>query len=64
MRTDSDQPLLAFGMTASERAILARTFNAFQSVSLYGHYGSEHMTGVDARDLSRFPADSMGGLFW
>ena len=58
-----EKPLLAFAMTAKEREILSRCFASFQSVSLYGAYGANHMEGVDARDLSRFPDASFCGHF-
>jgi hypothetical protein len=58
-----DLPLLAFAMTTSEKAILSRCFKKLQSVSLYGRYGADHTSGVDVRDLSRYPDNSFGGAF-
>jgi ubiquinone/menaquinone biosynthesis C-methylase UbiE len=62
-RIKDDLPLLSFAMTTGERKLLETVFPKFKSVSLYGNYGSEHESGVDARDLSRFPADTFAGHF-
>ncbi len=59
----TEKPLLAFAMTAAEKKALGATFAKFTSVSLYGNYGVDHIEGVDARDLSRFPSDFFSGVF-
>lgn len=56
-------PLLGFAMTGDERQVLRQVFTAFKSVSLFGNYGPAHELGVDARDLSRYAADSFAGHF-
>jgi SAM-dependent methyltransferase len=58
-----DSPLLVFAMTAQERKILVRFFRKFKSVSLFGNYASDHESGVDLRDLSRYAPDSFSGVF-
>ena len=58
-----EKPVLCFSMTDVEKRQLAKIADKFTSVSLYGHYGSEHLTGVDARDLHQFPNESFGGYF-
>ena len=47
-------PLLAFAMTSTEEQIIRPVFPEIISVSLYGKYRSDHLEGVDVRDLSRF----------
>ena len=57
-------PLLAFAPTGAERKILAPYFEKLQSVSLYGKYGADHMSGVDVRDMQdKFAPDSFSGAF-
>lgn len=56
-------PLLAFAMTSEERRIVERVFPSSKSVSLFGSYAADHESGVDARDLSRYPDDSFSGHF-
>jgi SAM-dependent methyltransferase len=56
-------PLLAFAATKSERQLLTRLFPNIRSVSLYGSYHTDHESGVDVRDLSRFAPDSFAGAF-
>jgi len=57
----TDLPVLAFGASGGERKLLDRHFPAVKSVSLYGKYGADHESGVDIRDLSRYPANSFSG---
>ncbi len=57
----SDLPLLAFAASGGERKLLDRHFPSIKSVSLYGKYGASHESGVDIRDLSRYPANSFSG---
>lgn len=54
---------LCFAMTSHERILLSRYYQAFESVSLFGTYGREHTTGVDARDLGRYPDGSFGAHY-
>lgn len=56
-------PLLAFAMTGAEKKFLSHVFKTFKSVSLFGSYASEHESGVDMRDLSRYQANSFAGVF-
>ncbi len=58
-----DLPLLAFAMTGHEQRLLEPFFATFTSVSLYGTYATNHQSGVDVRDLSRFAGDSFAGAF-
>lgn len=57
------QPLLGFAMTGPERKILAKLFKNFKSASLFGNYSSEHESGVDMRDLSRYAGNTFCGVF-
>lgn len=54
-KLDGSKKALCFAMTSHERTLLAKLFTSIESVSLFGKYGSDHTTGVDARDLSRYP---------
>ncbi len=56
-------PLLAFAVTTKEATALRPRFPVLKSVSLHRTYGSEHESGIDARDLSRFAPDSFDGHF-
>lgn len=56
-------PLLAFALTSAEHEVLAPYYSRFKSVSLYGDYVRGHETGVDARDLSRYPRNAFAGHF-
>lgn len=56
-------PLLAFAMTGAERKFLSTVFKSIKSVSLYGSYSSDHESGVDMRDLSRYPPNGFSGVF-
>jgi SAM-dependent methyltransferase len=56
-------PLLAFAATGAERTLIERHFRLVTSVSLFGSYGEGHATGVDVRDLSRYPDNSFCGAF-
>ena len=58
-------PLLVFGGTELEaRALIARFPGLrLKSVSLYRYYLPGHEMGVDARDLSRYPAGAFAGHF-
>jgi SAM-dependent methyltransferase len=56
-------PLLAFAMTGAERKFLSTVFKSIKSVSLFGNYSTEHESGVDMRDLSRYSPDSFAGVF-
>ncbi|MFO3796886.1 MAG: methyltransferase domain-containing protein, partial [Anaerolineales bacterium] len=58
-----DLPLLAFAMTAAERKFISMVFNNIKSVSLFGNYSNDHESGVDMRDLSRYPQDGFSGVF-
>ncbi len=58
-----DLPLLAFAMTGAEKKFLATVFPRFKSVSLFGNYASDHESGVDMRDLSRYVPESFSGVF-
>lgn len=51
----TSRPCLAFSAVLSERKLLQRLFPLTQSVSLFGNYGKEHRTGIDARNLREFP---------
>ena len=62
-RLRHDLPLLSFALTGRERSVLEKVFHRFKSVSLYGSYGADHESGVDARDLSRYEGNSYGGVF-
>jgi len=57
----ADLPVLAFGASGGERKLLDRHFPNIKSVSLYGKYGADHESGVDIRDLGRYPANSFSG---
>lgn len=59
----TDEPLLSFSITSTERALLETICTRLTSVSLYGEYGSKHKSGVDARNLNDFPNDSFAGYF-
>mgnify|MGYP000866673475 CR=1 FL=1 len=59
----AELPLLSFAMTGAEKKFLATVFQHFKSVSLFGNYSSDHESGVDMRDLSRYAADSFAGVF-
>lgn len=59
----SKLPLLAFAMTGAEKKFLSPIFHTFKSVSLFGSYGSNHETGVDIRDLSRYETNSFAGVY-
>jgi hypothetical protein len=61
--TDRDLPLLAFAATGAEKTQLKRHFEKLCSVSLFGKYGNDHISGVDVRDLSRFADASFSGAF-
>ncbi|MCG9116345.1 class I SAM-dependent methyltransferase [Laribacter hongkongensis] len=56
-------PLLAFAMTGAERKFLSTVFKSIKSVSLFGNYSTDHESGVDMRDLSRYPPDGFSGVF-
>ena len=56
-------PLLAFAMTAAEQTLIEPIFPSWRSVSLFGTYRTDHETGVDARDLSRYDQDCFAGVF-
>lgn len=56
-------PLLTFALVVPEKRCLDRLFASFRQVSLFGGYGKDNMTGVDARDLSRFGDESFSGTF-
>lgn len=56
-------PLLAFAMTGAERKFLSTIFKSIKSVSLFGNYSTDHESGVDMRDLSRYPPDGFSGVF-
>lgn len=58
-----EKPLLAFAMTGREQKLLSVVFPRFASVSLYGRYGHHHQEGVDVRDLRRYGAGGMSGVF-
>lgn len=60
---ESELPLLGFAMTGAERKVLARVFKKFKSASLFGSYASDHESGVDMRDLSRYASNSFSGVF-
>ena len=60
---ETELPLLGFAMTGAERKILATVFRNFKSASLFGSYSSDHESGVDMRDLSRYAPDSFSGVF-
>jgi SAM-dependent methyltransferase len=49
---------LCFAMTSHERTLLSKLFKSFESVSLFGNYGREHTSGVDAPDLARYSENS------
>ncbi len=55
-------PVLAFSPSKIERKMLLKSFNNIQTVSLYGSYGENTLTGVDARDLSRFKDNTFSGV--
>lgn len=55
--------LLGFAVTRTERILLMNRFQRITSVSLYGKYGEDHQTNVDARDLSRYSDNSFVGHF-
>lgn len=57
------RPLLGFALSGAERPFLEPYFPLTVSVSLYGNYGTGHLTGVDVRDLSRFDAESFSCVF-
>jgi SAM-dependent methyltransferase len=59
----SRPPLLAFSAFPQEKAALAPYFSSTVSVSLHGRYGDQHTSGIDARDLSRFPDGVFGGHY-
>jgi ubiquinone/menaquinone biosynthesis C-methylase UbiE len=61
--SESTKPLLAFAMTGIERKVLSQIFYSFKSASLYGDYASDHESGVDIRDLSRYASDTFSGVF-
>ena len=54
---------LCFAMTSHEKTLLSRYYQNFESVSLFGTYGRGHTTGVDARDLGRYPVNSFGAHY-
>jgi SAM-dependent methyltransferase len=54
----SDLPILAFAATSAEKNVLARTWPAIKSVSLYGSYGKDHEEGVDVRSMAAYADDS------
>src|SRR5688500_9431468 len=56
-------PLLAFATTSVEQKLLTPFFPTRESVSLYGTYSTDHKTGVDVRDLSRYDDGSFAGVF-
>ncbi|HWD28505.1 MAG TPA: methyltransferase domain-containing protein [Rhizomicrobium sp.] len=57
------KPLLGFALSGAERPFLAPYFPSVVSASLYGDYGTGHITGVDVRDLSRFEDAAFSGVF-
>ncbi len=57
-------PLLAFAMTTAEHALLKAVFPVFKSASLFGSYSSNHESGVDVRDLSRYPEELVQWRVW
>ena len=57
------QPVLAFATPNSEREMLGRIFPSIISVSLYGEYGKNHLSGVDARALKEIGSKSCSGWF-
>lgn len=59
----TDRSLLAFAMTGAEKKMLAHLFKQFKSASLFGSYSSDHESGVDMRDLSRYADNSFSGVF-
>jgi SAM-dependent methyltransferase len=59
----STRRLLGFAMSECEVVAINPYFSALTSVSLYGSYRNDHIEGVDARDLSRFDANSFQGVF-
>lgn len=62
-------PLLCFSLTMDERRLVETYYRRIMGVALYGSYergerreGNQEVV-VDARDLSRFNADSFSGVF-
>ena len=55
-------PLLGFAMSGAERRAVSSHFPVVKSASLFGDYGSDHETGVDVRDLSRYADESFSAI--
>jgi SAM-dependent methyltransferase len=58
-----DKPLLGFAMTGVETQLVRQVFPQLKSVSLFGSYGKEHETGVDARDMPQYADGSFSAHF-
>ena len=63
MRGDSRHHCWRLQQPKLNGKILSSAFDSFQSVSLYGEYGTDHQSGVDARDLSRYADATFSGYF-
>jgi SAM-dependent methyltransferase len=55
--------VLGFALPESEMRVLKKHFGEVLSVSLFGTYRSDHVGGLDARDLSRFADASFDCVF-
>lgn len=56
-------PLLGFAMTGVEDQLVGKVFPRLKSASLFGSYGKDHETGVDARAMPQYADGSFGAHF-
>lgn len=54
---------LGVSMTKTERDMIDRLFRHSKSISLFGDYFDDNISGIDVRNLSMFTDNSFSGLF-